>query len=186
MRYKALIFDFFGVLCSEISPFWFEEHFTEKGEELRHQYLPPADRGEVSQRALFEELSRMAHVSPEEIEKDWLAHARFNAELIAFIRELKSEYTIGLLSNATSPFFHTVMALSGTIGLFDHVVVSSEVGHAKPEPEIYDIMLSQMGVHSAEAIMIDDNQENLDGALKVGLAGHLFTSVQELREVLGK
>ena len=184
MKYKALIFDFFGVVCSEISPFWFEEHFAEKGKELREQYVRPADEGRISQKELFEELAALANVSPEEIEKDWLAHVRFNDELISFIRELKAEYKIGLISNATSPFFHTVMALSGTIDLFGAVVVSSEVGHAKPEPEIYKIMLSRMEVNPEEALMIDDGQANIDGAKRVGMAGHLFTTVQELRDML--
>ena len=76
------------------------------------------------------------------------------------------------------------MALSGTIDLFGAVVVSSEVGHAKPEPEIYKIMLSRMEVNPEEALMIDDGQANIDGAKRVGMAGHLFTTVQELRDML--
>lgn len=186
MQYKAIVFDFFGVICSEISPFWFEEHFAERGKELRRQYLQPADRGDISQEELFKQLSVLAGVSAEEIEKDWETHVRFNNELIQLIKELRTRYKIGLLSNATSPFFHTVMALSGTIGLFDKVIVSSEIGHAKPEPEIYEAILSQMNLAPCEALMVDDSQENLDGARKVGMAGHLFTSVRELRDTLGE
>ncbi|MBU6490967.1 HAD family phosphatase [Patescibacteria group bacterium] len=186
MQYKALVFDFFGVVCSEISPFWFEEHFAEKGEELRRQYLRPADRGDISQEDLFRQLSMTAGVPAAEIEKDWEAHIRFNTELITFIKEIRTRYKTGLLSNATSPFFHTVMALSGTAGLFDHVVVSSEIGYAKPEPEIYRAILSDMKLSSSDALMIDDSQVNLDGAKKVGMPGHLYTSVQELRDFLLK
>jgi HAD superfamily hydrolase (TIGR01509 family) len=184
MPYKALIFDFFGVVCTDIAPFWFEEHFAKKGKELKDQYLRPADRGEVSQAELFRELSEMAGVTAEEIEKDWEAHIRFNAELIELIHGLRGTYKIGLLSNATSPFFHTVMALSGAVRLFDCVVVSSEVGHAKPEREIYEIILSRLHVSPEEALMIDDSQINLDGAKRVGMPGHLFTSVEELRTAL--
>lgn len=186
MRYKAIVFDFFGVICSEISPFWFEEHFAEKGKELRQQYLRPADRGDISQEELFKQLSVLAGVSAEEIEKDWEAHIRFNTELIQFIKELRAQYKIGLLSNATSPFFHTVMALSGTAGLFDQVIVSSEIGHAKPEPEIYETMLSNMELAPSEALMIDDSQINLDGAKRVGMPGYLYISVQGLRDFLLK
>lgn len=184
MQYKALIFDFFGVICSEISPFWFEEHFAEKGKELRQQYLRPADRGDISQEELFKQLSVMAGVSAEEIEKDWEARIRFNTELIQFIKELRTQYKVGLLSNATSPFFHTVMALSGTAELFDQVIVSSEIGHAKPEPEIYEAMLSNMELAPSEALMIDDSQINLDGAKRVGMPGYQYISVQGLRDFL--
>lgn len=186
MQYKALVFDFFGVVCSEISTFWFEEHFAQKGKELRYQYLRPADRGDISQEELFKALATMAGVRAEEIEKDWEAHIRFNTELIDFIRTLKTRYRIGLLSNATSPFFHTVMALSGTIDLFDQVVVSSEVGHTKPEPEIYKIILAKMELSPSEALMIDDGPVNVEAVVQVGMGGYLFTSVAELKEKLGE
>ncbi len=184
MQYEALVFDFFGVICSEISPFWFEEHFAEKGDELRSQYMPQADRGHISQESLFAELSRLARVPADQIEKDWMSHVTFNIELIALIRELKSSYKIGLLSNAIVPFFYTVLALSGTLDLYDSVIVSSEVGYAKPEPEIYQIMLERLKVKPKGALMIDDNQANLYGAATVGMPGHLYTSVQELRDFL--
>lgn len=187
MPYKALIFDFFGVVCSEISPFWFEEHLTEKGKALAGQYDRAANVGVIPQEELVRQLSLMAGVTPADIEKDWEAHAHFNTELIAFIRELRADgHKIGLLSNATSPFFHTVMALSGTVDLFDHVVVSSEVGHAKPDPEIYKIMLERMALAPSETIMIDDSSANIAGAASVGIPGHLYTSVQELRDFLSK
>ena len=184
MQYKVLIFDFFGVLCTEISPFWIEEYLPGKETELRQQYLTPADRGDISESKKLEELAKLAHVTPQEIEKDWLARAHFNTALIEFIRELKSEYKIGLLSNAAAPFFHRLLALSNAQDLFDYVVVSSEVGYVKPEPEIYNIILSQMNVLPADALMIDDNEGNLIGARDVGMEGHLYTSVEDLRSYL--
>lgn len=184
MKYKALVFDFFGVLCTDISTFWFKQHFAEKGNDLRHQYLRSADRGEISEETLFKELATMAGVSPEEVKHDWESHISFNTELTAFIKELKSSYKIGVLSNATSPDFHTIMALSGTLGLFDQVVVSSDIGHIKPEPEIYQAMLARLGVEPSEALMIDDAQANVDGAIGVGMAGHRYVSVADLRQFL--
>lgn len=185
MNYTTLVFDFFGVLCTDISTFWFEQHFAEKGNDLRHQYLRPADRGEISQEALFAELAAMAGVSPEEVERDWTSHITFNTELIELIKELKGSYKIGLLSNATSPFFHTIMALSGTLGLFDQVVVSSEVGYVKPEPEIYQTILERLGATPGESLMIDDTPANIDGAMRIGMNAHRYTSVADLRDFLG-
>ncbi len=184
--YKAVIFDFLGVVCSEISPFWFQEYFAEKGKELRNQYMPATDRGELSQQQLFQELAALANVSPEEIEKDWIAHAHFNTELIALIKELRNEHKIGMISNAMSPFFHTLMALSGTVGLFDAVIVSSEVGHTKPSRKIYEVALAELGVEPHESIFIDDNRDNVKGAEKAGMAGHRYTSVEEVRALFQK
>lgn len=186
MQYKALVFDFFGVVSSEIAPFWFEEYLPENAKELKHQYLRPADRGEVSQEELFNQLSIAAKIPAEEIEQDWNARAVFNAELIDFIKELKGEYRLGLLTNSMAPLFHTLAEKVRVEDLFEQVAVSSEIGHAKPEPEAFEAILTKLGVLPGEALMIDDNQVNIDGAKAIGMPGHLFTTVSELKAALGK
>jgi len=186
MKYKALVFDFFGVICSEIAPFWFEENLPDNAKELKQQYLRPADRGEISQDKLFGELATLSGLSAEEIEEDWNKRAVFNTELLSFIKELKGEYKLGLLSNSMAPLFHTLAEKVHVADLFDQIVVSSEIGHAKPEPEAFRTILDKLEVLPEEALMIDDNQINLDGAKEVGMPGLLFTSVSELRAVLGE
>ena len=186
MQHKVLIFDFFGVVCSEIAPFWFEEHLPENAKELKHQYLRPADRGEVSQEELFNQLSNLSAVPAEEIEQDWNERAIFNTDLLSFIKELKGEYRLGLLSNSMAPLFHTLAEEAHVADLFEQIAVSSEIGHAKPEPEAFQAILEKLNVLPEEALMIDDNQVNLDGAKAIGMPGYLFTSVSGLRAALGR
>lgn len=186
MKYKALVFDFFGVVCSEISPFWFKEYLPEDSKELKHQYLHPADRGDVSQEELFNELSELSGQPALKIERDWESRACFNTEVIDLIKDLRGEYKIGLLSNSMAPLFHTLAEQIHVSTLFDEIAVSSEIGHAKPELEAYEFILNKLGILPEEAIMIDDTQVNIDAAVKVGMAGHLFTSVQELKTSLRK
>ena len=52
--------------------------------------------------------------------------------------------------------------------LFDVVVDSSEVGHRKPEPAIYDLTHEMLGVPAAEILYLDDFAANLDGAKAAG------------------
>jgi HAD superfamily hydrolase (TIGR01509 family) len=181
---SALIFDFFGVICSEISPFWFEEHFAKNGRELQVHYSMLSDRGDITQEELLTDLSRMSGIPPQEIEKDWLTRARFNTKLIELIKDCKPKYKIGLLTNATSPFFRMVLTLSGIAELFDSIVVSSEIRHAKPDPEIYEAILSQLSLVPAQALFIDDNPRNVQGAQRVGMSAHVYKSVEDLRELL--
>ncbi|GAB2851229.1 HAD family hydrolase [Microbacterium insulae] len=59
-----------------------------------------------------------------------------------------------------------------TVGLdgFDAVVVSGEVGHRKPEREIFELALGVLGVGSDEAIHVGDNQTaDVGGAVGAGL-----------------
>lgn len=187
MQYQALVFDFFGVISSEVSPFWFAEHLPSGATALKQQYLQPADRGEVSQEALFAQLSSLTGIRGSEIENDWLHRARMDTELLAFIKnELRGTYKLGLLSNSMAPYFHSVSAQAGLSEIFDHIVISAEIGHAKPEPEAFLEILSRLQVSAEETLMIDDSQTNLDGAARVGMPGHLYTSFQELQAFLGR
>src|SRR4026208_689783 len=43
---------------------------------------------------------------------------------------------------------------------FDVVVVSYEVGLAKPDPRIFELCLSRLGAHAGEALFVDDRAEN--------------------------
>lgn len=185
MKYKALVFDFFGVVCSEIAPFWFAENQQVNAKELKEQYLHPADRGEISQEQLFKQLSTLSGIPADEIERDWVNRAILNLELIEFIKELKGCYKLGLLTNSMGPFFHALAGKAPITDLFEEVVVSSEIGYAKPEPETYREILSRLGTLPEEALMIDDNPININGAEDVGMPGLIFTSTAELRALLG-
>ena len=58
--------------------------------------------------------------------------------------------------------------------LFDGVTVSAEVGLLKPQPEIYQSLLSQHGILAAETVFIDDMPGNVQGAEAAGLAAIQF------------
>lgn len=184
MNHKALVFDFFGVVCSEVSTFWLQNHFPGHAAELRAELVLPADRGATSQDALMQELGTRSGVSPAQVLRDWVGRSQLNEELLEFIRELKGSYKLGLLSNATAPFFHTVAKPIEDEGIFEHIVISSEVGYAKPDPQMYHLMLEKLGVRPEEALMIDDNKVNIEGAARIGMPGIVFTSVAELRRAL--
>ena len=55
-RDKALIFDYFGVLSSEVAPFWLERYFDrETAARLKAQVVARADRGELTEEGYREE-----------------------------------------------------------------------------------------------------------------------------------
>jgi epoxide hydrolase-like predicted phosphatase len=55
--------------------------------------------------------------------------------------------------------------------LFDTVVISGEVGLRKPEPEIYRLTASRLGVDPAQCVFVDDLAPNVRGAVAVGMVG---------------
>jgi putative hydrolase of the HAD superfamily len=52
---------------------------------------------------------------------------------------------------------------------FDVVVVSCEVGASKPDPAIFEMCLSQLGVAPRRALFVDDRIENIEGAARLGI-----------------
>jgi epoxide hydrolase-like predicted phosphatase len=55
--------------------------------------------------------------------------------------------------------------------LFDTSVISGEVGLRKPEPEIYRLTASRLGVAPAQCVFVDDLAPNVRGAVAVGMVG---------------
>jgi FMN phosphatase YigB (HAD superfamily) len=56
-------------------------------------------------------------------------------------------------------------------GYFDAVVVSSDLGVAKPDPAIFTHALSQLQLDASCAVMVGDSLErDVDGAIAAGLA----------------
>ena len=58
---------------------------------------------------------------------------------------------------------------------FDVVVVSYEVGLAKPDPRIFELCLSRLGAHAGEALFVDDRAENVAAAERLGMRTLHFT-----------
>ena len=52
MPYKAIVFDFFGVICSEVAPQWLLHHLEteEKARAIKTEIVGAADRGDRRQR----------------------------------------------------------------------------------------------------------------------------------------
>lgn len=85
------------------------------------------------------------------------------------------------LSNWAKENFNVARRANHAIDELADVIVSGEVGLAKPDPEIFRYALDRFDLEAGSTIMIDDTQVNLDSAAEVGLSTILFTSAEQLR-----
>jgi HAD superfamily hydrolase (TIGR01509 family) len=53
--------------------------------------------------------------------------------------------------------------------LTDEAILSCEVGHAKPSPQIYSHALDALGVDPGDAVFVDDQPSYCEGALALGI-----------------
>lgn len=182
---NVIIFDFFGVICSEIAPFWLAKYFSEeRAKEVKKTIVHAADTGELSQQELFSVLGEFVHISPAQVEAEWLSYVVINEELVEIVRNLKADNVLVLLTNSPAPFVRYILREHNLADLFDHIVVSSEEECAKPDPRIYQRLLERLKITPEDAFMIDDNPVNIQGAVNVGMKGLVFESNDQLRETL--
>lgn len=85
------------------------------------------------------------------------------------------------LSNWAAENFNVARRANPVIDRLADVIVSGEVGMAKPDPAIFRYALRRFGLDAAETVMVDDLQTNLDSAASVGLTTVLFTDAASLR-----
>jgi putative hydrolase of the HAD superfamily len=64
------------------------------------------------------------------------------------------------------------------------MIISSEVGAAKPSEEIFHIALKQLGVSPNEAVFVDDFIENIQACEKVGMKGIHFRDAESAMKQL--
>ena len=63
--------------------------------------------------------------------------------------------------------------------------VSAEFRARKPEPEAYVGCLARLGAAPEATLFVDDSANNVAGAERAGLRGHLYLSSEALNEALG-
>lgn len=90
---------------------------------------------------------------------------------------------VALLTNTEPPSrdFH----LSLGYDFFDARVFSCDENLAKPDPAIYALTASRLGLAPQNCLMVDDKAENVAGARAAGMQAHLFQDVDALRQELG-
>ncbi len=172
---KIILFDFFGVICSEIAPIWFRRYFgNEDADRIKHEIVAPGDLGKRSEDEVFRLAAAACYVYIEQVRDEWYALAKINTELVEFIKNVKKEYPVYLLSNAIDTFLKTIIYKNNLDNLYVKAFISSEIGLAKPDVEYFRYCLSAIGASPEECVMIDDNPANIAAARNAGIDGILF------------
>ena len=71
------------------------------------------------------------------------------------------------------------------LGWFAGTVVSGFEGVAKPDPQIYEVLLGRFGLDPETALFIDDRETNVDAAAHVGMEAQLYTGPEPVLARLG-
>jgi 2-haloacid dehalogenase len=192
---EAVVFDVGGVLLDWNPRHLYRKLIADEAEMERFleevcspSWHAPHDRG-VSTAASCAELARRY---PEVSELIWAWSRRseemiggVNAGSVEVLREVKeTDLPCYALTNMEAETYPLRFERFPFLGWFDGTVVSGREGVAKPEQEIFMRLLDRFGLTAKTTLMIDDVEENLDAAGKLGMQTALFHSSRQLRTQL--
>lgn len=180
-KIKAVIFDMDGVLIEAKD--WHYEALNQAlglfGLEItRHEHLTTYDGLPTKDKLIM--LSRDKGLSP---------------ALHGFINEMKQQYTMDMVYKFCKPMFHHEFALShlkqegyklavasnsiknsisvmmDKARLADYLeffISNQDVSKGKPDPEMYNLAISRLGLIPAECIIVEDNENGIRAAKASG------------------
>jgi epoxide hydrolase-like predicted phosphatase len=107
-----------------------------------------------------------------------------NTQLIEYARLLRPRYRTGILSNSFVGAREKEQAAYGFEDLVDDIVYSHEAGMSKPDPRIYALACTRLGVRPDETVFVDDTDYCVAGAREVGMhAVRYLDNTQVIREI---
>jgi putative hydrolase of the HAD superfamily len=189
-----VVFDYGGVLCRDQSEADRRALVTAAGVpdaerfwrvywELRRPY----DQGSIDPLDYWRQVTGR-ELGPDEVAGietlDVAGWSRPYGETLEIARRLAGRGTrLALLSNCPEPMAVAIDAMSWT-DLIPRRFYSCRLGITKPDPEIFETVLAQLGAAPAEVTLVDDRPDNVAGAAAAGLRALLFTDPATLAEDL--
>src|SRR5262245_43086666 len=108
-----------------------------------------------------------------------------NPAMVAWLGALKSaKQRLALLSNTPREQWIALQHTLTWAPLLDVVVLSCELGVAKPDRAIYVDCLERLGLAPTETLFIDDRVENVTAAQQLGMQAVVYTTTEALRAQL--
>lgn len=178
---KLILFDFYGVFLPDTFSEWLRANGLIR-EGVFADLIAKLDKAEINETTFLDELSTQLGriVTANELVDQT---GQLDDAIVTLARELKRDYTVCLLSNASIKLRIKLKNL-GIDTLFDTIIISSEVGCAKPDDSIFQKAINQLGVDASEILFIDDNPLNTSAASRNGITSITYTSSQALQEAL--
>ena len=186
MHNRLVIFDCFVVIFGEVAPLFLRKYLSdEEADAIKDKIFIPADLGQITYDELLDTLAVTVGVDRDKVIREWNKLFILKDDTVELIKKLRETADIALLSNAPLGLVEKMFEEYSLTCLFDKMVVSSAIGLAKPDPEIYRYCVALFDREYDEIYMIDDNSANLEPLEEIGITPILFTGVESVASGLG-
>jgi HAD superfamily hydrolase (TIGR01549 family) len=97
------------------------------------------------------------------------------------IEQLRNHSRVVCGTNTIDSHYYYLLK-KGSYEIFDEVYASNLMGISKPDPDFYWYILNKEGIKPENTIFVDDNEENIISAQKIGINSILFTDSDSLKQ----
>jgi len=97
------------------------------------------------------------------------------------IKQLKSDSRVVCGTNTIDSHYYYLLN-QGSYDIFDEVYASNLMGISKPDPDFYWHILNKEGIKPENTVFVDDAEENVLSAQKIGINSILFTDPASLKQ----
>jgi len=108
-----------------------------------------------------------------------------NWELIDYLQHLRG-CECSLLTNSYKDVKSVLHQKLGMPKFYRHLINSSECGILKPDPLIYLYALAILDAEPGKCIFVDDTEENIEGAVKIGMQGIIYDDLDIFKKRLSE
>jgi FMN phosphatase YigB (HAD superfamily) len=150
------------------------------------QVWEPCNRGHLAGAALRQAVGAAAGARFEEddFHELWSCHFRFHTQVFPLVESLFGRVKVLLLSNTNATHLDWIRPRLPILQRFDSLVLSYELGIAKPDPAIFAEALRRAGTTPARTAFFDDVEAYAQAATAVGIRGHVFTDAPRFAQQL--
>lgn len=180
---KAIFFDFDGVLTIDKTGSasvirYLSQQTGIDADTIQHCYYRYNKRlllGELTHAAMWDDFCRdIGQPLPYQLLLDAFQHTALDNDIIAYARQLKAQYKIGLITDNKCDRIDTILNHFQLTDCFDVVAVSAALHSGKDAEEIFLYALKQLDIQADEAIFIDNTAKNLLVPASMGFSTLLF------------
>ncbi len=197
---KAIIFDYGQVLSQRQNPEAVRAMLELSGldpQTFQRRYWAHRlqfDRGALRAREYWQAILGCDELEPQRLERILEADVRgwtdTNEPVLRWALSLPPRgIRIALLSNMPAEILEGMRRRLRWLARFEVQVYSCDVGAVKPEPRIFERCLEALGAGPGEVFFIDDNEENVAAARRIGIPAVCYrlgvTSIAELARCAG-
>ena len=185
MDIKAVIFDCYGVFYIDpIFAYLNDPDSSPKIAQELHDLDKQMVKGMITKSEFKTRITKLFNLSEKETHQLFFAPSARNVSLLEYAQTLRNKYKVAMLSNVGSGAMDEYFTKAERKEYFDAVVLSGDVGIAKPDPRIFKLICKNLGVETHEAIMIDDLPDFCEGARAAGLQAIVYRTNEQIKKDL--